>query len=282
MSYNKAFLASLLISCLLTLQGCSLFGSIFGRNSAASKAPAQVSKLTGKLSDEPKPQPGPELNEAERKVLYLAEVNVERAKISSNQKPVIEDLSTAQALLAALERSIGVPSSEVGNDPSVVKKSIKELDNENKKLKKQEKDYEKKMEQNRQVIDKLKGLVDTNIETEKSLMDQIKFWTWVAIILSIAIAVLVPGGMLIVKRTWSKIAEISWEGAKSAGNAMGELSKSLSDYLANVDKDEAKKLQEHLDKMPEDVKNYLTQIQKGDNPLLRIVPQEKRIQSKKS
>jgi len=267
MLIHRAYKIILPICATLILSGCTF--NLFGSKSAAEKSPKELQKQTMKLHDDPKPLPDPELIEYEKRAVSLTKKNVLEAKDATTEAVVINKLGTAEDLLSALERSIGTPSQEIDNTLSNVKSVIKTIDRENEKFKKAELVYEKKMDENRQTIAKLQGMVNTKIESEKSLLDQVKFWFWIVVILSVAIAVFVPGGMLIVKRVWSKVAEMAWSGAQSGAEAMGEMSKAISDYLASVDKQESEKFLKYLGGMPEAAKEYWSAIRKGQNPLLQ-------------
>jgi len=245
--------------------GCTIFG--FGTKKAI-ETPKELSKLSKKLNDNPRPVKSLELRENEKKALWLAKYKVSEASMVSTEQVVKSILTKSLNLLEILTCSIGSPTANIENTQKEMNSIIENLGNENKKFEIEKEIYIGKMEENRILIARLQGLINAKVESEQSLLDKVKFWTVVAIILSVAIAVLVPGGSLIVNRIWSKGAETFVSGAKVAGNAVNEMSSAISKYMQSIDIKEQEELKKYFLKMKGDATNFWDSVKDGNNPLL--------------
>lgn len=258
----------LLIMSLTLVSGCS-FISIGGGSSVGEKAPRDLQRRVNDLHDVPPPSKSIAQTENERIAVAMVKRRVDDAHDISTELPVKTNLTVAQKLLAALERSMGAPTKEVEASIDEVDKLIKSMDRENEELKEKQEEYKKLMDENRQTIAQLQGLLNTKIEREETLLDKIKFWFWIAVAASIALAVFVPGGMFLVNRFWSKTGEIVISGAKTATHAIGEISHSIARYAETLGDDEREKLKKHLRTMSSESQGFWDDVRKGNNPMVR-------------
>lgn len=247
-------------------QGCFSFN--FGTSKKENEIPPKMKEDLNDLNDSLPPKKNFEHKEAEKEVLYLAKENVKEADDLSSEFIVKDKLNQTNMLLESLTRSIGNPSQLVQNTIDNIKKMIKKLDVENKEFRRENEKYIANMEENSKLISRLQGLLEYKAEREKTLLEKIKFWFWVAIILSIVIVVFVPGGMIIVKRIWSKSFELFSHTARESAHAIGEMGSALSDYMATLDDKEREKFKNRLNKMKKGAAEYWDKVKAGENPLM--------------
>lgn len=268
-----------IIALLFATSGCSFIN--LGSTSVAEKAPEEMHDQIDKLHNDRPPIKSQTQQENERKAVAMARLHVDEAKDISTEQPVKLNLTTAQELLDALERSMGTPTQEVVSSVDAVEKLIKSMDAENKKLKEKEEEYQSLMDENRQTIARLQGLVSTKIKRESTLLDKIEFWFWIAIIASIALAVFVPGGMFLVNRFWSKVGEMVVSGATTTVRAVGDMSHSIGKYAETLNDDERRRLKQYLRSMSNESQGFWDEVRQGRNPMAeRIYQLPKRIRKK--
>lgn len=259
----------LLLLCLVLMPGCSVFN--FGSKTSAVKTPPQVKRAIKKLHEDLPPEKTPGHSETERIALELAKIKVDTAKNISEDEAVKSELRTANEILSSLQRSLGVPVEEVQATIENIRKTIENLDKDNKAFKHENYVYRQHMKENQKTIAALRGIINTKIQKEASLLGSVKRWFWIAVVLSVLIVVFVPGGMFLVKRAWSKTASLAVSGVGSAINAMGDLSTRLGKYMETLDKDEREKLKDQLSKMHPDNVSFWDKVKGGNNPLKEAI-----------
>lgn len=250
----------------ISMAGCSFISLGGGGSTPYESSPKAVKEKVSDLHLVAPPSKSSEHKENEKRALALAKTKVSEANDISTESPVKSNLRVASKLLNALQRSIGTPTKEVTDSIDQVEEVIRGLDDENEELREKRVEYEKLMDENRQTIAQLQGLLDVRMEREKSLLDRVTWWITVAIILSIAIAIFVPGGMFIVKRFWSKAAEVGISAAKSAAHAGSQLSSAISKHMETADEEERKRLQNSLNAMDAEAKDFWRKSRIGKNP----------------
>ena len=254
----------------MLMPGCSF--NLFGNGTKdVYNVPKDVKRDIGELNDDPIPRKNFDHKEAEKSCLALAKKKVISANDKSSEYIVKEDLRTANDLLEAIARSLGNPAIKVDSDPLSIVAYIESLDRENKKFRLSQAKFEENMEENRMLISRLQGIIKAKTEVEKSLWSKVTFWFWAAIILSVLVAVFVPGGMVIVNRFWSKSAEVFIKGAKSAGKAASEMSHALSEYMKTLDMKEQEVLKNHLNRMRNGACDFWEEVKQGNNPLINDI-----------
>ena len=245
--------------------GCSF--SIFGAKKD-EPIPKKLKKDLGKLDNSLPPRKSFGYKEAEKEVLYLAKNVTKDASELSSEFAVKDRLVLSNKLLDSLSRSLGMPSAAIQETVDAINVRIENLDKQNLVYRKQNAEYIGKMEENSRLINRLQGVIEYKTQKEATLLGKISFWFWTAVVLCVLFAVFVPGGMILVKRFWSKSMEMFTYTAKKSANAIGEMSHALADYMAEVDEVEKKKLKDRLNKMKKGATEYWDSVRSGENPLL--------------
>jgi len=249
---------------LILLSGCISFNSPF---SGMLKGPDPAKKKINEIEVPDKPVKSEDHLEEERKVLTMSIDGVETAKTLTVEPEVVGELTSSLRLMHALRRSIGEPSTEVKRTLDEMSKSILELDRHNADLRMRNAEYASTMSDMQKKILDLKSSYGKVVEENSSLMDQLSFWFWMAIVASIGIAVFVPGGTILVKRFWSKVGGLALSAGQSAVGSCKGLSMQLSKYAETLDDEQRAKFKSILKSMhPDDIK-YWDKIREGRDPI---------------
>jgi len=262
----------LMIAVMMCMSGCSFLTIGGGGDNKTTHAVSDnVRRDVNELHSEPAPIKSLDHEEAEKAVLNAIDNKVEAANITSTEPPVKDELTQARRLIKALQSSLGMPT-DVQSIKNVneVSDLIDELMKDNQDFREKEYEWRKEQQDNIEKIQRLQGQIDVQIEKEKGLFSTIKTWIWIAIILSIIIAVCLPGGMAIVSRFWKKTGEVFINGAKGAAKHVGDMSQQLARYMQTLDEKEQRKLKDYLNDMSHDAKKFWDDVRTGANPLHKM------------
>ena len=259
--------------CMVLLSGCVSIDSPF-KGWFDKKVSTKIVEIP------PRPEKDPEHEEKEKQALGAGIRHIEKAHALSTDKQVKQNITNGLKLLEALQRSLGGPVEESEATIEEMRSIIKNLEYYNRDYRHRLDTFWQELKIRRDSSLKLESELLGLRETHKGALETLSTYFWWAVIASVLVSVLVPGGSILAKRFWRKVGGLATFAGKSAIGACQNMSKQLVKYSETLNDQEKLKFKKVLKEMePENIKYWDDILQKKD-PIKERLLADPRIKNK--
>ena len=216
----------LLLVLLVSLAGCITIGK---SDSQVKRDIKRVDKAITKIETAVKPPVKPwKLYKSEMDILAYTLKDIQAAKGTMNPNEYTKYLNAAIEKIVALQSSVGLSSEDLGKlKEKTIERRMAKFRRDVANHKSEKYHYIQAM---RDYKLQASTLTDA-ISKQKSVIQQLIFWLWVAVIVSVLFMVCIPGGGAIVSRFWKAGFSMTHMLAKKSYQGLCEMTKGINDMM---------------------------------------------------